>query len=201
MNGQVELRLALCVGSVQEDEHERGIAHLVEHLCFRRTVDYKEMEIDEFLRSIGSTLGADSNAYTSFDETVYMLGAPTAKLEECLNVMSNFASKVLFEADGVKKESSIVLEEKRVRGESSGYRHFESSFAFRVGDSKYCERLPIGLASVIEKGDADVVRGFYQKWYRPENMALIVVGDLDRLPSEIATLIGQKVCLHEFARR
>jgi predicted Zn-dependent peptidase len=192
------LALAVDVGSVAEEEDERGVAHLVEHLAFRATQNFGNFEIVRFLESIGAEFGPCQNAYTSMDETVYELLVPiddagSKNLTKALAVLSEFASRVRISDADVNDERGAVLEEMRMGRDARG-RASEAYWKLLMKDSLYAERLPIGLESVIKKGNPAVFRKFYEKWYRPERMAVIAAGDfpdLDAVVNEIENAFGK----------
>ncbi|MDR0785705.1 MAG: insulinase family protein [Treponema sp.] len=181
------LTLAVNAGSVLETEDERGLAHFVEHMAFNGTERFKENELDAYIQSLGMRVGADSNAYTSFDETVYGITVPTevnaegVKVipEKALNVIDDWTHAVLFNEEDVDDERPIILEEKRMRSNAVSRIFLENILPILFADSPYAERTPIGLESVILNAPAERLRNFYQKWYRADNMALIIVGDFD----------------------
>jgi predicted Zn-dependent peptidase len=184
------LALAVDVGSVAEEEDEQGVAHLVEHLAFRATKSFGNFEIVRFLESIGAEFGACQNAYTSMDETVYELLVPIDDplvLTKALTVMSEFASHVRISDDDVNDERGAVLEEMRMGRDARG-RAGEAYWKLLMKDSAYAARLPIGLESVVRKGDPSVFRRFYKKWYRPERMAVIAAGDLADVDDVVAQI-------------
>jgi zinc protease len=178
---RVELRLAVRVGSVQEEDAERGLAHFAEHMNFNGSENFGPGELVDYLESIGARFGADSNAYTSFDETVYFLEVPTDKegaYEKGLTIMADWAGRATLAAEEIDKERGVVADELRGRkGARARIRDVQLPIQWR--GSKYAERLPIGTEEVILGAPHDTVRGFYHRWYRPENVALAVVGTID----------------------
>ena len=188
------LALAVDVGSVAEEEDERGVAHLVEHLAFRATRSFGNFEIVRFLESIGAEFGPCQNAYTSMDETVYELLVPvddagSKNLTKALAVLSEFASRVRISDADVNDERGAVLEEMRMGRDARG-RASEAYWKLLMKDSLYAERLPIGLESVIKKGNPAVFRRFYEKWYRPERTAVIAAGDFPDLDAVVREIEG-----------
>lgn len=184
------LALAVDVGSIAEEEDERGVAHLVEHLAFRATESNDNFAIVRFLESIGAEFGACQNAYTSMDETVYELLVPIDKPElmtQALKVMSEFATKVRISDADVNDERGAVMEEMRMGRDARG-RAAEAYWKLLMDGSLYAERLPIGLEKVIREGKPEVFRRFYKKWYRPERMAVIVAGDFDDLDAVVSQI-------------
>ncbi|GAB4852721.1 hypothetical protein Ancab_016933 [Ancistrocladus abbreviatus] len=173
------LALAVKVGSVLEEETERGVAHIVEHLAFSATKNYTNHDIVKFLESIGADLGACGNAYTSCDETVYELFVPIDKpglLSKAISILAEFSSEIRISAEDLEKERGAVLEEYRGGRNASG-RLWEARWVSILEGSKYAERLAVGLEKVIRTVPCDVVKQFYKKWYSLHNMAIIAVGD------------------------
>lgn len=186
------LALAVKVGSIFEEENERGIAHIVEHLAFSATKKYNNHDIVKFLESIGAEFGACGNAYTSFDETVYELFVPIDKpglLSEAISILSEFSSEIRISPEDLDKERGAVLEEYRQGRDASG-RLSEATFASIMKGSNYANRLPIGLENVIRSAPAEVAKQFYKKWYNLHNMAVIAVGDFPDTES-VVELITQ----------
>jgi zinc protease len=190
------LTLAVNVGSVLEEENERGLAHFVEHMAFNGTKRFPGLEVDNYIQSLGMRIGADSNAYTSFDETVYHINVPTEMdahgvkriPSKALDIIDDWTYAVLFNPQDVEEERPIILEEKRIRLNVSS-RIEQQIWSILLKGSQYAERDPIGLTPVIESAPPERLAGFYQKWYRPENMAIIIVGDFDdtQLEAELAS--------------
>ena len=178
---RAQLSLVLRAGSVLETERERGLAHFVEHMAFNGTERFAKQEIIEYLESIGSSFGADLNAATSFDYTYYWLEIPTDDpeiLETSFQILSDWAYAVSFSPEEVDLERGVVLEEWRL------YQGFNSRFQTNLfpllfGDSIYADREPIGLTTILEGASAEDLRGFYERWYRPDLMAIVAVGDFD----------------------
>ncbi|MGQ0764990.1 MAG: M16 family metallopeptidase, partial [Gemmatimonadota bacterium] len=183
---RVELRLVVNAGSVQEDADQRGLAHFVEHMLFNGTRRFEKNDIVEYLESIGVRFGADLNASTSFDETVYILPVPTDKpelVERAFDILEDWAGSALFDSLEVVNERGVVLEEWRSGlGAESRIRDKQIPVIFR--GSRYAERLPIGLPGIIGKADAAPLRRFYRDWYRPDLMAVVAVGDIDPVAIE-----------------
>jgi len=183
---RAELRLVVNAGSVLEDPDQQGLAHFVEHMAFNGTKNFHKQEIVNFLESIGMRFGADLNAYTSFDETVYMLQLPTEKtdvLDKGVQILEDWAHNVSFEDEEIDKERGVVIEEWRLgRGAESRMR--DKQFPVIYHDSRYAERLPIGKKNILESFDHETIRRFYRDWYRPELMAVIAVGDFDKAKIE-----------------
>ncbi|MBO9201199.1 MULTISPECIES: M16 family metallopeptidase [Niastella] len=183
---KVELRLVLNAGSILEEDDQQGLAHMAEHMAFNGTTHFKKNDIVSFLQDIGVGFGNDLNAYTSFDETVYILPVPTDKpgnLEKGFQVLEDWAHNVTYLDDDINGERAIILEESRM-GKGANDRIFRKVYPHLFEGSKYAKRLPIGIDSIIKKFPVDNIRRFYKDWYRPDLMAVIVVGDLDPLKAE-----------------
>jgi len=178
---RVSLRLAVPVGSTAEADDQQGIAHFTEHMNFNGSAHFKPGELVAYLESIGARFGADANAYTSFDETVYMLDVPTDKpglLDKGLLAMGDFAARATIADAEVEKERGVVLEEWRL-GQGAASRIQRQQLPVLFHGSHYADRLPIGLPEVIRGAGSERLRAFYRDWYRPERMALVAVGDID----------------------
>ena len=178
---RAHLSLAIKAGSVLEEENERGLAHFVEHMAFNGTERFEKQQIIDYLESIGSTFGSDLNAYTSFDETVYFLEIPTDDpeiLQTSFEILSDWAYAVTFDPEEVDLERGVILEEWRL-SRGFGARFQDNWFPPIFGDSQYTVRSPIGLPEVVETAPQERLIGFYERWYRPELMALVAVGDFD----------------------
>lgn len=188
---RAELRLVVNAGSILESEQQQGLAHFVEHMAFNGTESFKKQEIIDYLESIGMRFGPDINAYTSFDETVYMLQIPTDSLDiikKGFRILSEWAHQITFSDEEIDKERGVVIEEWRLgRGASS--RMLDKQFPILLHDSRYAERLPIGKKTVLDTFHYDEPRRFYRNWYRPDLMAVIAVGDFD--PAMIKELIKE----------
>ncbi|RXM37998.1 peptidase M16 [Chryseobacterium sp. CH21] len=178
---KVEFRLAINAGSILEDENQRGLAHFMEHMNFNGTKNFPDNKLVDFLQSIGVKFGQHLNAYTSFDETVYMLPVPLDKpgnLDAGLKVMEDWAFNATLSDEHINKERGVVLEELRL-GLGPDKRMRDKYFPKLLYKSKYTERLPIGKKEVLENFKPDLIRQFHQDWYRPDLMALVVVGDIN----------------------
>jgi zinc protease len=179
---RAELRLAVNAGSVLEDEKQLGLAHFVEHMAFNGTKNFAKQELVHYLESIGMRFGADLNAYTSFDETVYMLTVPTdtgQALEKGMQILEDWAHNVSFDAAEIEKERGVVIEEWRL-GQGAEERMRDKYFPVLFRGSQYAVRLPIGTRENLQAfKPADLVR-FYREFYRPELISVIAVGDFDK---------------------
>ena len=179
---RAELRLVVKTGSILEDDDQQGMAHLVEHMAFNGTKHFPKNETISFMESIGMRFGADVNAYTSFDETVYMLTVPTDKpeaLEKAFLILEDWAHGLSFDPAETEKERGVVMEEWRL-GRGAGMRMLQKLFPIILKDSRYADRLPIGKPEIIQNGKAERLKQFYTDWYRPDLMAVIAVGDFDK---------------------
>ncbi|OIV93964.1 hypothetical protein TanjilG_05667 [Lupinus angustifolius] len=173
------LALAVRVGSVLEEEDERGVAHIVEHLAFSATKRYTNHDIVKFLESIGAEFGACQNAVTSVDDTVYELFVPVDKpelLSKAISILAEFSSEIRVSKDDLEKERGAVMQEYRGSRNATG-RLQDAHWVLMIEGSKYAKRLPIGLERVIRTVSPDTVKSFYKKWYHLCNMAVIAVGD------------------------
>lgn len=178
---KAEMRLVVNAGSILEDPDQQGLAHFTEHMAFNGSEHFKKNELVSFLQSIGVEFGADLNAYTGFDETVYILPIPlsdTANFRKGLTVLQDWAGGLAMETDEINNERGVVLEESRL-GKGADDRIFRKTFPVQYNGSLYAERLPIGRDSILKTFPVDVIKRYYQTWYRPDNMAVIIVGDID----------------------
>ena len=177
---RVSMRLAVNVGSLQEEPDQRGLAHFLEHMAFNGTEHFKPGELVSFLESIGARFGPHVNASTSFDETIYMLDIPTDRpgyVDRGMLVLHDFAAGLSLLPAEVEKERGVVLEEWRGRL-GAGSRLTDKQLPVIFQGSRYADRLPIGLPEVLKGAPRERLVAFYEKWYRPDNMAVVVVGDL-----------------------
>ncbi len=178
---RAELRLVVNAGSILEDEDQLGLAHFVEHMAFNGTRNFEKQELVDYLESIGLSFGPDLNAYTSFDETVYMLKIPTddpAIVDTAFQILEDWAHGISFDGEEIDKERGVVIEEWR-QGRGAGARLRDAQFPVILKDARYAERLPIGTPESISDATHDALRRFYRDWYRPELMAVVAVGDFD----------------------
>jgi zinc protease len=178
---RVYLWLAVNAGSVQEDDDQRGLAHFVEHMAFNGTERFEKHEIVDYLQKIGVDFGADLNAYTSFDQTVYQLQVPTDDptfVGKGLDILRDWAGGISFDPEEVEKERGVVLEEWRL-GRGAWARLFDEQAPVLFAGSRYADRLVIGLPDTLKTAPRDTLVRYYKDWYRPDLMAVIVVGDID----------------------
>jgi zinc protease len=182
---KVELRLAVNAGSILEDQDQRGLAHFMEHMNFNGSKNFPKNELVNYLQKVGVKFGADLNAYTGFDETVYILPLSTEDpdvVNKGFLVLEDWAFNNLLDKSEIDKERGVVLEESRL-SKGAGQRMMRQYFPKLFNGSKYAERLPIGNDSVLQHFSYATLERFYKQWYRPNQMAVIVVGDID--PAEM----------------
>ncbi|MDR2314383.1 MAG: insulinase family protein [Spirochaetaceae bacterium] len=180
------LTLAVNAGSVLEEDDEQGLAHFVEHLAFCGTRRFSGAELVNYLRSLGMRFGPEVNAYTSYDETVYGIEVPVERdaggikriPERALAILDDWTWTVAFKPEDVEKERAIILEENRTRS-GAMERVMRQLLPVVLHGSRYANRLPIGRPEIIQTVQPDKLKQFYQTWYRPDNMAVILVGDFD----------------------
>ena len=178
---RAELRLVVNAGSVLEDDDQRGLAHFVEHMAFNGTEHFGKQDLIDYLEGIGMDFGPEINAYTSFDETVYMLTIPTDVDEivgTAFQILEDWAHLVSFEDEEIDKERGVVVEEWRL-GRGAWGRIRDQQFPVTFHGSRYADRIVIGDREILETAPPDAVRRYYRDWYRPDLMAVIAVGDFD----------------------
>jgi zinc protease len=183
---KAELRLVVKAGSILEDDDQQGLAHFVEHMAFNGSTNFKKHELVSYLQSIGVKFGADLNAYTSFDETVYILPIPVDHMENLdkgLLVLQDWAGGLTLNPADIDKERDIVLEELRL-GKGANDRMNKQLYPKIFNGSLYAQRLPIGKEDIIKGFQPEVLARFYKDWYRPDLMAVVVVGDIDPVQAE-----------------
>ncbi len=179
---RAQIWLVVNAGSILEDEDQLGLAHFTEHMAFNGTKNFAKHEIIDYLESIGMKFGPEVNAYTSFDETVFMLQVPTDStetLEKGFQILNEWAHNVSFEDEEIEKERGVVIEEWRL-GRGADMRMFEEQLPVILKGSRYAERLPIGKKEILDNFDHETLKRFYGDWYRPDLMAVIAVGDFDK---------------------
>ncbi len=178
---RAEIRLAVKTGAIMEDEDQRGLAHFVEHMAFNGSANFEKNELVEYLEGTGAKFGPDLNAYTSFDETVYMLQVRTDDtdiLSKGLLIFEDWAGGITFDGEEIDKERGVIKSEWRSRL-SPDQRMQNEYFPVLYSGSRYANRLPIGSMDIIENAPHDALRRFYRDWYRPDLMAIVIVGDFD----------------------
>jgi zinc protease len=189
---RVSLRLVVPVGSTAEVDDQQGLAHFVEHMNFNGSAHFRDADdLVGYLRSIGLRFGADANAYTSFDETIYKLDVPSDRdstLRTGLDALSDFAGRAIMADTEVERERGVVMEEWRL-GRGAQERIERREFPVLFHDSRYASRLPIGKPEIIQGAPPQRVRDFYHDWYRPEWMTVVAVGDVD--PAKMEGLIRE----------
>ncbi len=186
---RLELRLVVKAGSVLEDDDQLGLAHFVEHMAFNGSTHFKKHELVSYLQSVGLKFGADLNAYTGFNETVYILPLPTDNdevVQRGFLVLQDWAQGIAFEGAAVDAERSIVLEELRL-GKGAQDRMNKVLLPKILGGSQYAQRMPIGTEDNLKGFQVEAIKRFYKDWYRPNLMAVVVVGDIE--PAQAQALI------------
>ena len=179
---RAEFYIAQRVGSIQEDDTQRGLAHFLEHMAFNGSKHFKGNEMLRWCESVGVKFGTDLNAYTSIDQTVYNISnVPTTResiVDSCLLILYDWADGLLLEQEEIEKERGVIHEEWRLRT-SAQMRMLERDLPKLYPNSKYGHRMPIGLMEIIDNFERPFLQAYYEKWYRPDNQAIIVVGDVD----------------------
>jgi zinc protease len=178
---RAELRLVVNAGSVLEDRDQLGLAHFLEHMAFNGTRNFERQELVNYLELVGMRFGPDINAYTSFDETVYMLTLPTDSprvLETGMQILEDWAWGITLDSLEIEKERGVVIEEWRL-GRGAGTRMQNRQFPVLAQRSRYAQRLPIGTRESLESFRHSALERFYRDWYRPDLMAVVAVGDFD----------------------
>jgi zinc protease len=178
---RVQFYLVNKVGSILERDDQRGLAHFMEHMSFNGTKNFPKNDLVHYLQKSGVRFGADLNAYTSFDETVYQLPIPTDDpqlMKNGLQIMRDWAANATLDQKEIDDERGVVLEEKRL-GKGAGERMQEKTFPVILNHSRYADRVPIGIDTVLNNFKRTAILDFYTDWYRPDLQALIVVGDIN----------------------
>ncbi|MCC8143347.1 MAG: insulinase family protein [Tannerellaceae bacterium] len=179
---RADFYIAQNVGSMQEEENQRGLAHFLEHMAFNGTTHFPGNSIDRFTESIGMRGGENLNAYTSFDETVYMImNAPVTRegiIDSCLLILHDWSGFLTLADSAIEKERGVIREEWRTRQDAQA-RLWEQQLPKMFPGSRYAHRLPIGTIDVIDHFKPEELRAYYRKWYRPDLQAIIIVGDID----------------------
>ena len=189
---RAELRLVIRAGSVLENDNQQGLAHFMEHMEFNGTKNFPKNELVSFLQSAGVRFGADLNAYTGFDETVYQLPVPTDSVKvfrQAFQILEDWAHNATLDPAEIDKERGVILEERRL-GRGAGQRMRDKYFPALLNNSQYSKRLPIGTEQVLTTFKPETLRQFYHDWYRPDLMAVIAVGDFD--VKEVEDIIKEK---------
>lgn len=181
---RVELRLVVKAGSILEDDDQQGLAHFLEHMAFNGSRHFKKHELISYLQSLGIKFGADLNAYTSFDETVYILPIPVGSkdgkdnVETGFSVLEDWAQGLTLNDADIDAERNIILEEARL-GKGADDRMSRKLYKELFNGSRYADRLPIGKEDIISHFKYDTLKRFYKDWYRPDLMAVVVIGDIE----------------------
>ena len=192
---RAEFYIAQRVGSIQEDDNQRGLAHFLEHMAFNGSKHFKGNEMLRWCESVGVKFGTDLNAYTSIDQTVYNISnVPTTRdgiIDSCLLILFDWADGLLLEQEEIEKERGVIHEEWRLRT-SAQMRMLERDLPKLYPDSKYGHRMPIGLMEIIDNFERPFLQAYYEKWYRPDNQAIIVVGDVnvDQVEQKVKALFS-----------
>ena len=179
--GQAYFYIAQKVGSILEEDDQRGLAHFLEHMCFNGTKHFPGNGIVKFCERIGVKFGVNLNAYTSTDETVYNIDdVPVSDLniDSCLLILRDWSDGLTLDPKEIDKERGVIHEEWRMRS-SATMRIYERNLPTLYPGSRYGHRFPIGLMSVIDNFKPEALRAYYEKWYRPDLQGIIVVGDID----------------------
>ena len=179
---RADFYIAQRVGSIQEEDNQRGLAHFLEHMCFNGTTHFPGDRIKTYLEEIGVRFGENLNAYTSFDETVYNINNVNVKIEgaidTCLLILHDWSHDLLLEGEEIDKERGVINEEWRART-SAMMRMYETALPELYPGSRYGHRLPIGTMDIVMNFPYEALRSYYRKWYRPDLQAIIIVGDID----------------------
>ena len=174
--------IAQKVGSLQEEDNQRGLAHFLEHMCFNGTTNFPGNKLKTYLEGIGVRFGENLNAYTSFDETVYNIDNVNVEtagaVDKCLLILHDWSHDLLLTDKEIDSERGVINEEWRMRS-SSMMRMYEKALPVVYPDSRYGYRLPIGTMDVVMHFPYEALRSYYRKWYRPDLQAIVIVGDID----------------------
>lgn len=193
---QVDFYIAQKVGSILEEDNQRGLAHFLEHMCFNGTKNFPGNSMIKWLESVGVKFGYNLNAYTSIDETVYRISSvPTERIgvqDSCLMILSDWADGLLLEGKEIDEERSVIHEEWRSQLPPN-MRIIEKLLPKIYPDSRYGHRLPIGTMEVVDNFPHQALRDYYEKWYRPDLQGIVVVGDIDvdRIEGKIKELFSK----------
>ncbi len=178
---RINIHLNVFAGSMHETDEQQGVAHYLEHLLFNGSTHFPPGELIKYFHSIGMDFGADANAHTSFFNTVYDLSLPDSTrqhLDKAFLIIEDYAQGALLLESEVERERGVILSEKRQR-DSISYRTFKKSLEFELPGAFLNKRFPIGIEKVLNKADSNLLKSYYDLWYRPDNMALVVVGDFN----------------------
>lgn len=189
---RADLYLVNKAGSVLETDDQQGLAHFTEHMAFNGTRDFPKNELVSYLQKAGVKFGADLNAYTSFDETVYQLPLPTDSVkvfEKGFDILANWAGYQTFDPKEIDDERGVVLEEERLRGKNAQERLQNQILPVLLNNSRYSQRLPIGKEDILKTFKPETIKRFYHDWYRPDLQGVVAVGDFD--PKRVEQLIKE----------
>jgi zinc protease len=178
---RVALYLLVNAGSFNETDEQRGYAHFLEHMIFNGTKNFPSGHLVEYFQSIGMDFGGDTNAFTSFDRTIYTIVLPqgdTASLDKGMMVLADYADGAVLDEDEINNERGVILSEKRDR-DSADYRTYVASSEYAFRGTLIPKRMIIGTEETLQKANHESLKSFYDRWYRPDNMVLVVVGDMD----------------------
>lgn len=179
---RAELNLVIKAGSLQENDQQKGLAHFTEHMAFNGTKSFPKNELIDYLQTSGIRFGADLNAYTGFDETVYQLPIPTDDpelFESGFKILSEWAGAISFEAEEIDNERGVIVEEERQRGKNVSERLQKQLMPVLLADSRYADRIPIGETEILQNFEHQTLMDYYSDYYRPGIQAVIAVGDFD----------------------
>lgn len=181
--GQADFFIAQKVGSILEEDNQRGLAHFLEHMAFNGTTNFPDNKLREWLAAKGVMFGRDLNAYTGFDETVYNISSvPVGNVnveDSCLMILHDWACDLTLATDAINDERGVIEQEWRRRDVGSTRLMEQALPKLFPDEARYGHRMPIGTMDVVLNFDPDALRAYYHKWYRPDNQAIIVVGDVD----------------------
>ncbi|HVR36892.1 MAG TPA: pitrilysin family protein, partial [Methylomirabilota bacterium] len=187
--GKMALQMHVRTGSLNETDDQRGLAHFLEHMCFNGSENFPPGTLVPYFESIGMQFGPHLNAFTSFDQTVYMLFTPnteTEQLDKALMVLSDYAFRVTLPGEEIDKERGVVLEESR-SGKGAQQRIRDELWPDLFADTRFAARLPIGEDDILANAPRSEFVDYYRAWYRPDNITVVLVGDAD--PEPILPLI------------
>jgi len=183
--GLASLRLIVKVGSLDEADEEQGVAHMLEHCVIKETASFSKETVDEFLKSLGCIPCVDSNAGTGQDHTRYWLDLSIEdpiKLEKAIQYLSEVAFHATLTDEVIDSERGVILDEIRIKKEAARYHFNQQQLDARDAGSLYPQRIPSGKEEIVKNGSGNLLRDFYKKWYQPNNMGLVVVGDIEKEP-------------------
>ena len=179
---RAEFYIAQKVGSVLEEDNQRGLAHFLEHMAFNGTKNFPDKTMLTWLQSIGVKFGTDVNAYTSFDETVYNISnVPTTResiIDSCILILHDWASEIALKDEEIDNERGVITEEWRTRADATS-RLWDKTIPVLFAGSQYADRMPIGKMEIVQNFPYQAIRDYYHKWYRPDLQGIIIVGDFD----------------------